>query len=206
MGRLEGHEAYVVAVAFAPDGRRLVTGSWDRTVRVWDAATGRCLKVLRGHDGLLNAVAFAAGDLVASGDTDRTAVVWDVETSLPRFRLPGHGNPVVGVQFDPEGRYLATASTDRSVRLFDLADGVERARFDLGRAYPVRIAFGPEGRFLAAGLDDGSIRLWKIDDQALLWPSGSCVSRAEERCGLSLGDDFALIYPLPGRLLPDEER
>ena len=70
--RLEGCD-------FAPDGRRVVTSSWDRTARLWDAATGAALAVLRGHSETVYCCAFSPdGKRVATGAEDRTARVWDV--------------------------------------------------------------------------------------------------------------------------------
>ena len=75
---LRGHEGDVVAAAFSPDGARIVSGSWDNTVRAWDAASGEELLVLRGHeDGVWAATFSPDGARIVSGSADDTIRVWD---------------------------------------------------------------------------------------------------------------------------------
>ena len=68
-------------MAFSPDGKRIVSGSWDKTVKVWDAATGQETLTLKGHTGAVTSVAFSPdGKRIASGSEDKTVKVWDAAT------------------------------------------------------------------------------------------------------------------------------
>jgi Tol biopolymer transport system component len=146
----------VNCVAFSPDGR-LASGGGDKTVRLWDPATGERRRTLTGHADSVMAVAFSPdGRLLASaGDTVR---LWDPATGEHGRTLTGHVGRVRGVAFSPDGRLLASAGEDGSVRLWDPATG-EHGRTltgHVGRVWVV--AFSPDGRLLASAGD--TVRLW----------------------------------------------
>ncbi|KAK4149159.1 hypothetical protein C8A00DRAFT_47166 [Chaetomidium leptoderma] len=123
------HPSGVHAVAFSPDGWLIVSGSYDGTVRVWDAATGAERRMLRGHSGSVRAVAFSPdGRLIVSGSSDKTVRVWDAATGAER-RVLGHSRPVCAVAFSPDGRLIVSGSSDKTVRVWDAATGAERHLF-----------------------------------------------------------------------------
>jgi hypothetical protein len=79
---LTGHEGYIAAVAFSPDGKRVLTGSWDKTARLWEAATGKPVATFTGHTGPIWAVAFSPdGQRVLTGSADNRARLWEVFSS-----------------------------------------------------------------------------------------------------------------------------
>ena len=97
---LEGHANSVASVAFSPDAKSVVSGSVDRTVRLWDAATDAPLQTLEGHSHLVRSVAFSSdGKSVVSGSVDRTVRLWDVAMGAPLQTLEGHANSVASVAF-----------------------------------------------------------------------------------------------------------
>jgi WD40 repeat protein/tRNA A-37 threonylcarbamoyl transferase component Bud32 len=118
---LAGHTGAVRDGRYSPDDTRIVTAGEDRTARVWDAATGRLLVTLSGHDG--RRVFMAAFDrdgarIITAGD-DRTARLWDARTGRPIAVLAGHDKWVWVARFSPDGRRIVTASVDGTARLWD---------------------------------------------------------------------------------------
>ena len=110
----------VTAVAVSLDGKWIVTGSNDKSVRVWDASTGDELKALKGHAHLVTSVAFSSdGNQIVSGSNDESVRVWDASTSDELKVLKGHTNWVTSVAFLPDGKQIVSGSDDNSVRLWD---------------------------------------------------------------------------------------
>ena len=92
----------VMSVAFAPDGRTILTGSEDMTARLWDAASGREIRRLTGHGDEVTSVAFAPdGRTILTGSKDKTARLWDAASGREIRRLEGHGDEVTSVAFAP---------------------------------------------------------------------------------------------------------
>ena len=108
--RLTGHSAPVTAVSFSPDGRKLATASFDKSVRLWCGLTGKYLATLRGHVGAVYALAWAPDSrLLLSGSKDSTLKVWDSGAATADGRckiavdLPGHADEVFAVDWAPAG-------------------------------------------------------------------------------------------------------
>ncbi len=116
---LSGHVGPVLSAAFSPDGKRVVTASYDQTARLWDASTGKSLAVLSGHQGLVWSAAFSPdGKRVVTASDDKTARLWDVASRRPLAELKGHERRVVSAAFSPDGKLVVTASHDKTARLW----------------------------------------------------------------------------------------
>ena len=157
---LDGHTDRVTIVRFSPDGRRLLTASWDDTAAVWLLADGRREHMFKHADDV-NAAAFSPdGTRVATASTDRTAVVWDLATGEPVLRLGGHQAAVTHAIFSPDGRQIATSSADATIQLWDAARGTRVAR-RLGHRAAIRdLAFAPDGTRMVSASLDGSAIVW----------------------------------------------
>jgi WD40 repeat protein len=127
----EGHKGGVTTVAFAPDGRKIVSGSSDRTVRLWDAEKGEAIgSALEGHrDGVTSIVFSPDGKKVASGSSDGTVWLWDAEKGAAiGSALEGYRGEVTSIVFSPDGKEVASGSSGSDVRLCDAEKGCSAVR------------------------------------------------------------------------------
>ena len=121
---IHGHTNGVLSVAFSPDGRHIVSGSSDKTIRLWDAQTGGQVgSPFQGHTGWVKSVAFSPdGRHIVSGSSDRTIRVWHAQTGGQAGNpLQGHTSPVNEVAFSSDGRYAV--SGDRAIQFWEAQTG-----------------------------------------------------------------------------------
>ncbi|HEY1375412.1 MAG TPA: WD40 repeat domain-containing protein, partial [Gemmataceae bacterium] len=160
-----GHQGPIEAVAFTPDGKRLVTVGQDKTGRVWEVATGKELKRLEGHNSSVRCVAVLPdGRRAVTASADKTIRLWDLDTGKELKKFAGHTAGLWAVACDRDGRRLLTAGMDHVIRLWDV-DGARTESKKLeghtDRVYSV--AFLPDGRRAVSAGGDKTMRLWDLD-------------------------------------------
>ncbi|KAG9075711.1 hypothetical protein FRC06_009942, partial [Ceratobasidium sp. 370] len=160
----------VNSVAFSRDGHRIVSGSHDKTVRVWDADTGAPIgEPLTGHSDLVTSVAFSPdGHRIVSGSCDRTVRVWDADTGAPIGEpLTGHSLFVASVAFSPDGHRIVSGSDDNTVRVWNADTSVPIGEPLTGHSNSVTsVAFSPDGHRVVSGSFDKTVRVWDTDTGA----------------------------------------
>jgi CHAT domain/WD domain, G-beta repeat len=157
LARTLDNENYIFSVAFSPDGR-LLTAGWSE--RLWDPATGDCLRTFTGgHKGNVLCAAFSPdGRLLATVGGGSAAWLWDPATGDCLRKLKGQGGFVHGVAFSPDGRLLATGSADKKARLWDPATG-DCLHTLTGHDDVVEgVAFSPDGQPARPGSGQGVLR------------------------------------------------
>jgi hypothetical protein len=161
---LAGHQRGLTSAVISPDGKRMASGSWDRTLRLWDVKTGVELRSFVGHTAGVQSVSFSPDSRrLASGSADWTVRLWDVESGVELRILEGHTKKVCSVTFSPNGKQVASGSLDRTVRLWDVETGTELRKLDRLFAGVQSVSFSPNSKHLAASSDDGAVYLLDIE-------------------------------------------
>ncbi|CAG7849701.1 SubName: Full=Related to archipelago beta form (F-box-WD40 repeat protein) {ECO:0000313/EMBL:CCA74347.1}, partial [Serendipita indica DSM 11827] len=200
---LRGHTKDVNAIAFSPDGSRIVSASDDNTIRLWDAETGQSLgEPLRGHTSSVSAVAFSPdGSRIVSGSEDKTIRLWNAETGQSLGDpLRGHTNWVSAVAFSPDGSRIVSGSHDHTIRLWGMRRQASRweahseatqigakshshqtagriaSRWETHSGHTnwvSAVAFSPDGSRIVSGSNDKTIRFYGMRRRASRWETHS---------------------------------
>jgi WD40 repeat protein len=157
----------VKAFAFSPDGSRIVSASYDRTLKLWDAKTGAELTTLAGHRNSAFACAFSPdGSRIASGSpdwVDSTLKLWDAKTGAKLATLAGHKLGVKACAFSPDGSGIVSTSGDSTLKLWDAWTGRQLGEHELAGSGTATV-WSPRGGDLAAGDSSGHLLILRLQN------------------------------------------
>ena len=203
--RQMNHGGPVYAVAISRDGKTVVSGSTDQSVRIWDATTGQQRAQLTGHVGAVHAVCLSADEsLIVSSGADRTVRLWDAVGGKPLKQLAVLAETMYSVQMHPNGQLVAAGGADRQVHLLNLLTGATERVLTGHKDYVHSVSFNATGTRLLSYSYSGDLRVWdvsngqqrlertvgRIGNYANYDPSGT-------RVILSNGDAMARVMELP---------
>ena len=160
----QAHTDTTYALAFSSDGRTLVSGSWDDTIKLWEVASGALLWSSWHTNGVQSLAFVPDGSMLATGGNDATVRLWDRQSGTQLQALP-HPGPVLSVDWSPDARLLATGGFDGQVRLWETqkTGPATCVQTLVGHTNRVRgLAFAPDGHTLASASWDGTVKLWDV--------------------------------------------
>jgi WD40 repeat protein len=162
----KAHTNWVTTIAFSSDGQRLVSGSWDRSVKSWDVATGHELSAIASKVTGIQASALSHdGRLIAAEDASNDIRIWNATTggevrAIKGDRPPWDESWVYSIAFSPDDSLLAAALDNKTVRLWNVNSGRVVRDFVASSREVIYAAFSPNGRWLATGGDARTIEIW----------------------------------------------
>ncbi len=156
-----GHFAYVSSASFSSDGRYILTGSSDKTAKVWDSLTGKVLRTFAGHTEEVYSASFSGdGKRIVTGSWDQTAKVWDALTGKEIITLSGHSGPVYSSSFSTDGKRILTSSKDKTAKVWDALTGKELLTLTGHTKSVYSSAFSADGKRIVTGSFDKTAKVW----------------------------------------------
>jgi len=190
-----GHEAAVTSIAFAPDGKVLASASFDESLSLWDAASGKELRRISGHPKLSDFGFSPDGRMLATAGWDGTIRLWEAATGRPIRQIWAHAERILALRFSPDGKLVASGTPDGTITFWEVDTG-KRIRQWTDDGVPSALAFAPDGRLLASCThSDNSVRVWDALTnkliQRLRCPVGSapCLAFMPDARSLFAADD-----------------
>jgi hypothetical protein len=158
---LKGHTALVISASFSPDGSRIVTGSQDKTAKVWDAKSGAEVLTFNGHTSPLASASFSPdGSRIVTGSGDKTAKVWDAKSGAEVLTLRGHTALVSSASFSPDGSRIVTGSYDNTAKVWDAKSGAALLTLKGHTDSVSSASFSPDGSRIVTGSGDKTAKVW----------------------------------------------
>uniref|UniRef100_A0A3B4AHS2 Uncharacterized protein n=1 Tax=Periophthalmus magnuspinnatus TaxID=409849 RepID=A0A3B4AHS2_9GOBI len=161
---LSSHLLPLTNVAFNKSGSKFITGSYDRTCRVWDTVSGTCLLTLESHQSVVYAIAFnnPFGDKIATSSFDKTCKLWCAETGKCFHTFRGHTAEIICLAFNPQSTLVATGSMDTTAKLWDVESGEEVATLSGHKNEVLCVCFNTVGNQLITGSFDHTMVIWDV--------------------------------------------
>ena len=161
---IKGHTSSVSSVAITPNGKRAISGSWDKTCILWDLYSGQEIKTLKGHTDEVSSVDITPDSKRAiSGSEDKTCILWDLDSGQVIHTLNGHNSEITSVAITPDAKKAISGSWDKTCILWDLDSGQPLKTLKGHTSFVTSVAITPNGKKAFSGSRDKTCILWDLD-------------------------------------------
>jgi WD40 repeat protein len=157
------------ALAFSRDNESILSAGEDKTIYIWDVASGgECAKIY-GHSTSIKALAASPdGNFIASGDGQGIIKIWNLKTKQEKHSIKAHSQSVNSLGWSPDGKKLVSCSHDRSIKLWNPKQGEEICTVGQHSKPVNSVTFSPDSQLIASGSDDNKIKVWDIQTKSLV--------------------------------------
>jgi WD40 repeat protein len=160
---LTGHSSFINYLVINPDGQTLASASADKTIKVWNLATGQEIRTLTGHSSFINYLVISPdGQTLASASADKTIKIWNLATGKEIRTLTGHSNYVNYLAISPDGQTLVSSSADKTIKVWNLATGQEIRTLTGYSKYIDYFVISSDWQTIATGSADKIIKIWNL--------------------------------------------
>ena len=171
----KAHPESVNSVAVTPDEQFVISGSDDKTIKIWKLPKNKNITditlvgTLTGHTNVVDGVAIAPnGQILASGSWDGTIKIWNFSSKELLQTLEGHSEIVNAIAISPDGQFLASGSKDNQIKLWNLATGKLVRTINTNSLSILSLVFSPDSQVLASSSSDGMINIWNLQTGKLI--------------------------------------
>jgi WD40 repeat protein/predicted Ser/Thr protein kinase len=160
---IDGHTSFINYLLISPDGQTLASASADKTIKLWNLATGQEIRTLRGHSSFVNYIVISPdGQILASASADKTIKLWNLATGKEIRTISGHTSFVNYLAISRDGQILVSASADKTIKLWNLTTGKEIRTISGHSNYIDYFAISSDWQTIATGSADNKIKIWNL--------------------------------------------
>lgn len=199
------HSDYVYTLAISPDGEIMVSGSGDKTIKIWNLQTEEIQNTITGHKGEVYSVVISPdGETILSGGYDNSVRVWEIKTGMLKDTFIEHKSDVFSVAISPDGETIVSGSNDNTIKIWDLKTGKVKHTLTGHESFVYSVAISPDGETIVSGSNDNNIKVWNLNTGELKntltghtgWVKGVAISPDGKTIVSGSTDDTIKIWDL----------
>ena len=164
---LNGHSDHVFAATITPDGKNIISGAWDSTIKIWDLKTGVLQNTLEVSEVISTIEMSNDGRNIISGGSSHQIRIWDFETGVLLNSLEGHADQVHSIAINPADSMLVSGGNDKKIIVWDFHTGEVLHKIEDGQAFH-SVTITKDGKYIVAGGREHQIKVWDINTGSLI--------------------------------------